>query len=87
MLYSSARTDRSSSSDMARCFSPVGGHQKRRGRCFLAALGGLAVHVDRVDDQLDGAKHEAYPIGDLHAESERFCLVWVAEKTEIGEED
>lgn len=50
---------------MARCFSlVVVGGQKRR-RCFFAALGGLAVHVDRVDDQLDGAKDEAYPIGDL----------------------
>jgi hypothetical protein len=34
-------------------------------------LGGLAVHVDRVGDQLDGAKDEAYPIGDLHAERAR----------------
>ena len=44
----------------------VGG-QKRRRCCFFAALGGLAVHVDRVDDQLDGAKDEAYPTGDLHS--------------------
>jgi hypothetical protein len=50
---------------MASCFSLDRG-QKRR-RYFFAALGDLAVHVDRVDDQLDGAEDEAYPIGDLHA--------------------
>jgi hypothetical protein len=56
--------------------SIVGGQKRLRSlpsifRCFSAALGGLAVHEDRVDDQLDATKDEAYPIWDLQRSHRR----------------
>jgi hypothetical protein len=69
--------------------SSIGGQKRIRSLppifpCFIAALGGLAVHVDNIDDQLDAAQDETYPIGDLQrfrrrskpCQSEKVCNKW-----------
>lgn len=54
-------------------------------------MGDLAVHVDHIDDQLDAAQDEAYPIGDpeedVSIKHSVRCPDASVEEEEEGEEE